>query len=591
MTFEIAFVFATIGVALFLFVTERFPIDQVAIAIPVVLLAGGVIDAEQAVAGLGNTATVTVAAMLVLSLGLVKTGAVAAIARWATGLSLGGETGRLLALSLLAAAVSPFLNNTAVVVVFLPVFLALAQRSGRPASLYLMPLSFSAILGGTVTLIGTSTNLIVYGMARERGLDALHMFSIAPLGLLYLGVGMTYLFTVGRRLLPRRDTPPDLSGKYSVRDFVTEFEVTPASPARGKTLRELGWGRLYDVTVLGIRRARREIWAPGARRHVREGDVLYVRGDTDRLLRLAARERLATPAERVPRTELQAPDTKLVEVLVSPGSPLVGHTLREVRFQQRYGAVVLAVQHHGRTVPESPARVRLDVGDLLLVHGPATALDALADEPGIVPLAEVSGVRGTRPRAVVAVGILVGVVASAGLGLIPILPAALAGVVVMLFTRCVHLEEVYHELDWSVVFLLAGLIPLGTAMDVSGAAEWLAGSVAGLLGRLGPAGVVAVFYLLTSLLTEVMSNNATAIVLTPIAILTAGELGMSPYALLVALMFGASASFMTPVGYQTNALIYGPGGYRFTDFLRVGLPLNLLLLVTAAVFIPVLWPS
>lgn len=591
MTYEIAFVFVTIGAALFLFVTERFPIDQVAIAIPVVLLAGGIIAPEEAVAGLGNTATVTVAAMLVLSLGLVKTGAVAMLARWATGAPLGGERGRLAALCLLAAAVSPFLNNTAVVVVFLPVFLALAQKSGRPASLYLMPLSFAAILGGTVTLIGTSTNLIVYGMARERGLDALRMFSIAPLGLLYLGVGMAYLFTVGRRLLPRRASPPDLSGKYSVRDFVTELEVTPGSTAVGRTLRELEWGKRYDVAVLGIRRARREIWAPGARRHVREGDVLYVRGDTARLLRLASRERLATPAERVPRGDLAAPDTKLVEVLVTPGASVVGHTLREVRFQQRYGAIVLAVQHHGRPVAESPARVRLEVGDLLLVHGPASALDALADEPGFLPLAEVSGVGGVRPRAAVAVAILGAVVAVAAVGLAPILPAALAGVVLMLFTRCVRLEEVYDELDWSVVFLLAGLIPLGLAMDESGAAEWIGRSVAALLGPLGPVGAVAVFYLLTSLLTEVMSNNAAAVVLTPIAILVAADLGMNPYALLVALMFGASASFMTPVGYQTNALIYGPGGYRFTDFLRVGLPLNLLLLGVAALFIPLFWPS
>lgn len=592
MTFEIGFVFAVIAVALVLFATERVPIDQVALAVPVVLLLGGVITAEQAVAGLSSTATVTVGAMLMLSLGLVKTGAIAVIARWATSAPLGGPVLRLLLLSLVVGAVSPFLNNTAVVVVFLPVFLALAHQADQPPSRYLIPLSFSAILGGTITLIGTSTNLIVYGMARARGFDDLNMFSIAPLGLIYLAVGLAYLFTVGRTLLPRRHRPPDLSRKYSVRDFVTELEVTPESPAVGRTLREVDWGRIYDVSVLGILRAEREIWAPGARRYVRAGDVLYVRGDTAKLLRLARKEKLATPAQRRERAPVpHAEDTKLVEVLVAPGSPLVGHTLRDIRFQQRYDAVVLAIQHHGVPVREALADARLDVGDLLLVHGPVAALDALADVRGFVPLSEVEPPPGARPRALVAVGIMTAVVVTAGAGFLAILPAALAGVVLMLFTRCVRLEEVYAELDWSVVFLLAGLIPLGIAMDESGAAAWIGGGVAGLLGGFGPMAAVAVFYLITSLLTEAMSNNAAAVVLTPVALITAGTLDMNPYALLVAVMFGASASFMTPVGYQTNTLVYGPGGYRFLDFFKVGAPLNLLLLLTAAAFIPLFWPS
>lgn len=593
MTFEIAFVFLVVLGALALFAAERFPIDQVAIAIPVVLLVGGIITPAEAVSGLSSEATVTVAAMLVLSLGLVKTGLVGAIARWARTAPLGPSWVRLLLFCLLVGLLSPFLSNTAVVVVFIPVFLALAQAADEPASLYLMPLSYSAILGGTVTLIGTSTNLIVYGMARDRGLEQLGMFSIAPIGLIYLAAGLLYLFTFGRRLLPRRRGVPDLSRKYTVRDFVTELEVGEDSPAAGKTLAELRWGELYDVSVLGILRAQpnREIWAPGARRDIRKGDVLYVRGSSDQLLRLARRERLATAAARSERPEVpHREDTRLAEVLVAPGCPLVGQTLADVRFQQRYGCIVLAVQHHGVPVRGPLARVRFEVGDLLLVHGPARALDGLAGEPGFVLLGEVRPPE-ARPRAAFAAAIMAGVVVAAGAGLVTILHAALVGVVLMVFTGCVRLEEIYAELDWMVIFLLAGLIPLGVAMDGTGAAEWLARGIAGALAPAGAVPTLAAFYLCTSLLTSIMSNNATAVVMTPVAILTAVDLGMNPYALLVAVMFAASAGFATPFAYQTNAMVYAPGGYRFADYLKVGAPLNLLLLLTATILIPLFWPS
>jgi len=591
MTLEILVVYGVIVLALVLFVAERYPMEQVALGVPVVLLAAGVIGAEEAVAGLSSPATVTVGAMLVLGLGLTKTGAVEAVGRWARAAPPGEPGVRLFALCALAAAVSPFLNNTAVVVVFLPVFLEVARHVGEAPSRFLIPLSYSAILGGTVTLVGTSTNLVVDGLARSRGYAGLGIFSIAPLGLVYLGVGFLYLFTVGRRLLPTREGPLDLSGKYDVRKFLAELQVEPGSPVVGHTLEELGWGELYGVSVVGIQRGPREIPAPEARRTARAGDIFLVQGDTDRLLRLAREQRLSTPSARMPEEEPGRRDVRLVELLVAPGSPLAGSTLRETRFQQRYGAVVVAIQHHGITLHERLPDRTFEPGDILLVHGPAGALDALADESGFVPLGEVERHRETRPRALVAILILAGVVAAAATGLTTILSAALAGSVLMLFTGCVRIREVYDELDWRVVFLLAGLVPLGIAMDTSGAADQVAGGLAGLLASSGPVVAVAVVYVVVSLLTEVMSNTAAAIVLTPVALRTALELNMNPYALLVAVMFGASASFMTPVGYQTNTLVLGPGGYRFSDYLRVGAPLNLLLLVTASLLIPVFWPS
>lgn len=592
MSLEIAFVFVVLGVALWLFISERYPVDQVAVAIPVVLLVGGVLTPEEAVSGLSSPATVTVAAMLILGLGLVKTGAVATLGRWARTAPLGGPTSRLLVLCLVVAAVSPFLNNTAVVLVFIPVFVSLAQQAQEPASRYLMPLSFAAILGGTVTLIGTSTNLVVWGLARDRGFVELEIFSVAPLGLIYLAVGLAYLFTLGQWLLPRRLGPPDLSQKYEVRRYVMELEVGKDSPVAGKTLQELKWRELYKVSILGIQRGRRSISAPAAERFIEAGDVLFVQGDTRRLLGLARRLKLATPAERVRRTlKLEHPEGRLVELLIAPGSSLADQSLKDSRFRQKYGATVLAVQHHGVAVETAKlADIPLAVGDLLLVHGPIGVLDQLADAADFVPMAEVERTA-PRPRALVAIGIMVGVIAIAGIGVWSILQAALVGVFLMIFSGCVRLKEIYQELDWSVVFLLAGLIPLGVGMFNSGAAEWLAQGVSSWLAPYGPTVAVGAFYLVTSLLTAVMSNNASAVVLTPVALVTAADLGMNPYALLVAVMFGASASFITPVGYQTNTLIYTPGAYRFGDFLKVGGPLNLLLLVTAAIFIPIIWPA
>lgn len=592
MSWEIAFVFGVVLVALVLFVAERYSIDQVAIAIPVVLLLAGIITPQDAVSGLSNPATVTIACMLILGLGLTKTGAVAAIGRWARAAPLGGPRRRLFVLCLVVGVVSPFLNNTAVVVVFLPVFISVAYQASQPVSLYLMPLSFAAILGGTVTLIGTSTNLIVFGMAEERQLTELSMFSIAPLGIIYLGVGLLYLFTVGRRLMPRRPGAMDLAGKYAVREHVTELEVGPDSPGLGRNLRDLKWRERYEVSILGLRRGDRVIWAPDAERRILQGDILYAQGGKVALQTLARLEKLDRPAEwRRDALDLYTTHAGLLEILVAPGSPLAGHTLADLRFQQRYGATVLAVQHRGQTVRDQLTAIRFEVGDSLLAHGHAGSLVALGEDPGFVRLSHVEQPSEPRPRAVVALVIMAAVVVAAASGKISIMPAAMAGVVLMLFTRCVSLEEVYAELDWLVLIVLAGLLPLGIAMDRSGAAEWLVHSLLGNLGTFSPFVVVGVFYLFTSLLSAVMSNTATAVVLTPVAILAATDLGMNPYALLVAVMFGASASFMTPMGYQTNTLVYGPGGYKVMDFMKVGAPLTLLLTIVAALLIPVFWPA
>ena len=590
MTPEAWFTCGVLVLALVLFVLERFPIEQVAISVPVVLLAAGILTPSEAIAGFANPATLTVAAMFVLSIGLVQTGAVRRIARWAQASRLGPNWMRLLVLCLVVSAVSPFLNNTPVVLVFLPVFLAIAKRNGEAPSRYLIPLSFSAILGGTVTLIGTSTNLIVYGIAYEHGYRDLGMFSISALGLIYLGTGLIYLMTVGRWLLPSRELPIDLSSKYDVRRFLTEMRVPSGSGAESRTLRELGWGETYAVTVVGISREDEVIWAPGGRHRLRADDVLLLRGDSEQLLTLshtAGLRPISGGQERDPLVGDE--DQRMVEVLIAPDSPLVGHTLGELRFQRRNWATVLGIQRAGEPVRSRLASVRLEAGDLLLLHGSAAMLDLLADEDGIVPLSQVRTRFRPGPRAGFAAAIMAAVILLAALDVMNILSAALIGVVLMLFTGCVRMNEIYERVDWMVIFLLAGLLPLGPAMEKTGAVDAIVDQLANSIGGLPPEFVILLFYLITSLLTAIMSNNAAAVVLAPVALGSAEALGLNPYALLVAIMFGASASFMTPMGYQTNAMVYGPGGYRFADYLRVGGPLNLLLAVVASLLIPRMW--
>ncbi len=590
MTPDALIVLVVLGIALIAFVTERVPIAQVAMAIPVVLLLTGVLEPAEALAGFSNDATITVAAMLVLSLGLTRTGVVRDLARLLERHERGSVGVRLFLLCGVAALASPFLSNTAVVVVLLPIFLAMARRNDQPPSLYLIPLSFSAILGGTVTLIGTSTNLVVAGLATRQGVEGLSVFSITPLGLIVLVVGTVYMWTVGRLLLPRREAPMDLSQRYGVREFQAELRVTQDTRALGEAPPREAWQERYGVSVVGIQRGEARPAGASTPLVLREDDRVLVRGNTDDLLAFAKAEGLGPPREP---TEAEAADgdTRLVEVLVGPGAPLIGRTLGEVRFQQRHDCTVLAVQHHGLVVRRRLRDLRIRVGDLLLVRGTGAALANLAEHAGFVGLAEVDGTVRPIRRQVVAVLTMAAVVAAAGLGLASIVTCALTGAVVLLFAGCLRVEDIYADLDWGVLFLLAGTIPLGIAMDSSGAAALLADALARGLGDASPTLVVLVLYLVTSVLTEVMSNNAAAVVLTPVALSLAASTDASPTALVVAVMFGASASFMSPIGYQTNAMVHSAGGYRFIDFLKVGLPLNLLLAAVVAGVIPLMWPA
>jgi di/tricarboxylate transporter len=414
------------------------------------------------------------------------------------------------------------------------------------------------------------------------------MFEFSQLGVILLGVGLVYLLVVGPWLLPaRRGT--DLAETYRLREYITEVRVLPDSPLIGKTVVESRLGERHDANVLEILRQDRRIWSPHDTR-LQAGDILLVQANVQNLMDLRARTGLTIEPEfQLKDATLSGDEMALTEALVAPRSTLAGRTLAEAYFRWRYEAIVLALQRQGRLLRGKLARVRLRFGDALLLLLRRQDLPRLRASDDLVVLAEVEAPSLRSGRALLALGIITLVVLAAALGVVPILVSAILGALAMVLTRCLTMDQAFQAIDWRVIFLLAGVLPLGMAMERSGTAAGLAQTALGLVGHFGPLAVLAVIYLMTALLTEVMSNNAAAVLLAPIAISAGTSMGISPKPLLMAVMFAASTSFATPVGYQTNTMVYGAGGYRFADFTRVGLPLNILFWILAVVWIPKFW--
>lgn len=591
MTFDIAFVLALVVLAVILFATEKLPVDLVALLVMGALLLSGVITPEQGIAGFSNTATITVGAMFVLSAGLFKTGAVN---------YLGRALGRLFRLHLwmglvvtmiIAGVLSGFINNTPVVAIFLPILLGVARDLDVSPSRLLMPLSFASMFGGVCTLIGTSTNILVSAIAEQHGEPAFGMFEFTPLGAIFFAAGLVYMIFIGVRLIPERRGKGDLTQTFGMGDYLIDVVLLPEAKSVGKSVAEAPLAKELDIDILEVRREGRLIPFPTSETMLAAHDVLRVRCEVEKIKQLQERQGIALKPEIEWRDEeLESAETMLVEAVIAPNSVLDGKTLRDIRFRSYFGGTVLALRHRGETVHENLETTTLRAGDVLLVKIRRDHLIHLEEHEAFLVVSEV-GLPTFRKRKVLpAVAIVAGVVLTAALNILPILVSAIAGSILMLLTRCLDLEDAYKAIEWKVIFLLAGVLSLGVALEKTGAAQLLSSAMVDAIGAWGPIAVVAAFYLLTSLLTEAMSNNATAALLAPIAIATADALGVDSRPFLMAVTFAASSSFMTPVGYQTNTLIYGPGQYKFTDFLRVGTLLNLLFWVLATLLIPVFWP-
>ncbi len=572
--------------AVILFVTEKLPVDVVALLVLSSLLVFGVLTPTQALSGFSSPATLTVAAMFVLSAGLQASGALRglgnALARihrgWLFGLVMMG----------LVALVSAFINNTAAVAVLLPIVIAATVQNGKPPSKFLIPLSYAAQFGGVCTLVGTSTNLLVDSLARQSGHAGFELFEFTQLGVIFVVVGISYLMLVGRFLLPDLGIPEQDDGDRRGR-FLVELHVPEKSPATGQRAAEVLRDETEDVTLLEIFRDGLAVLSPWDET-VQAGDRLLLRGDFHEIERV--RRELKLTFDPVARDLAGDPaaDRVHVEALVAPGSRLVAQTIAGVRFGHTYRCRVHGLSRHRLFSKQPLDQIPLAVGDVLLLDAAERTVSALRADPALVVLGQRLQPRVDIRRAVVSALILASVITVAGMGWLPIVASALLGCAALVVLRCLTSEEAYAAIDWRVIVLLAGMIPLGIALQASGGADWVAERTVGLMGGYGPLATLAVLYLLTAVMTEVMSNNAAAVLVVPIALATADAMGVDAKPFLVAVAFAASTSFATPVGYQTNTMVYSAGGYRFADFLKIGVPLNLIFWAMAVALIPRYFP-
>jgi di/tricarboxylate transporter len=582
---------AVLAGAVALFVTEKLPVDVVAMLVLASLLVLGLVTPAEALSGFSSEATITVAAMFVLSAGLAHTGALLPVGR------MFGRVKRpwlfLVLLMLVIGPISAFVNNTAAVAVFLPMVLAATAANRMSPSQLLIPMSYAAQMGGVCTLIGTSTNLLVNSMAKDLGHPGFGLFDFAPLGLIVMGAGFLYLMLFRRWLLPHHP-PSGLAETYELGKYITELRVMEKSPLIGKSVSQAQLAEKHSVYVLELLRGEEKHWSPRAEL-LREGDVLLVRGDWARLEALKDTTRLELDSEfKLKDSQFTGEDGDaaqvLAEVMVAPGARMVGQTLAQLDFQWHYNATVLALHRRGEVLREKIKDIPLNVGDVLLMLAPRADLDVIRANANLVVLNERGEGKQPRRKAFLAVGIMIAAVAVAAMGILPIVASAILGGIALVATRCIGNDQAYAAIDWRVIVLLAGVLPLGIAMQKSGLAQTVADFGVDMVGGFGPLAVLAAIYLITALLTEMMSNNAAAVLITPIAFTTALSMDVSPTPFLVAVMFAASTSFATPVGYQTNTMVYNAGNYRFVDFMRMGIPLNLLFWGMAVYFIPTFFP-
>ena len=597
MTLEIAIVLGVITLMFILFVMELFPLDVTALSILAVVLALGYISPEEAISGFANPAVITIALLFVLSHALQKSGILEYMVIRLNKLT---ERSRFLGLFVFLISValaSAFVNNTAIVAIFIPLTIRLAQKYNLSPSKLLMPLSYISIIGGTLTLVGTSTNLLVNSIYVNSisSSPPLGMFEFAKFGLVMLVIGMAYLLIAVPFLIPSRTVTSSLTKSYHMGGYLTELKVSAESPLVGRTCKERAVNKNYDITVLDILRDGKLISNNIRDTFIHPEDILFVRGSLENFLRMKEVEKVTMLTdEKLTQVELIHDDNTLVECLITNQTDLVGKSLMEINFRRRFGSFILAIRREGEILRKKIAHVVLQAFDTLLIYGPIEKIKELSDSGDFIVLGEIEATLQKHKYWWVSVAVILGTVILAALGIVPILKGALIGAIFLLVIRVITANEAYQSINWQVIVLIAALIPLGIVIQKSGTAFWI-GTVLNDIANafnplIRPTIMLSLVYLVTIILTEMTSNAATAIIMTPIAISAAQQMGLDPRTFVFAVCFAASASFITPIGYQTNLMVYGPGGYKFTDYVRVGLPLAIVLWCIATWLIPILWP-
>ncbi len=605
-------VFGILTLTVILFASDRLRLDVVALMAVLLLLLTGILTPAEALAGFSDPIVLIIAGLFIVGAGLFRTGVADALGQQLVRLAGTGEARLIVAIMLIVAFLSAFLSSTGTVAVFLPVVVSLAQRTGISPTKLLLPLAYASLIGGMLTLIGTPPNIVVSNQLQSAGMTPFGFFSFTPVGAVMLMIGIAYMATVGRRLLPERahlsgasrdgKTPIDpatLLALYDLPGKLARVQVEPASPLVGQTLAQANLRARYRVNVVDVEPPASQgmVASPQVARSeitLKPMDVLLVKGSADDVARLAKEQQVRVLATGVNPDDLITEETGIVELVLTPRSRLIGHTLREVRFQDTYQVLVLAILRMGAPLDAPTSRVELRFGDTLLVQGDWERIASLLDERNdFVVVGEIRRPpvrRALTRRAPIALAIMIGMLLLISFEVMPMVTAVLLAAVAMVLTGCLSMDEGYRAINWESVVLIAGMLPMATALDKTGGMSLVASGLTATLGAVSPLALMAGLFILTAIFSQFISNTATTVLMAPIALQAAIELGVSPYPLLMIVALAASTAFATPVASPVNTLVLGPGDYRFTDFVRVGTPLLVVMLIASLLVVPVLFP-
>jgi di/tricarboxylate transporter len=590
MTPQIAILLAILAAALFLFAVEWVSADVVALGVLLTLVLTGLLPVEQAFTGFGSETVIMILGLLIITAALERTGVVELAGRAILDRT-GKDSQRVLGVVMITAAVlGAFMSNTASTAFFIPIVIGLARQTRISPSKILMPLAFASILTSSVTLVSTSTNLVVSGMLSRAGMAPMAMFELAPVGIPIAIAGLLYMFLIGRRLIPDRVPPDELTEEFGLRPFLTEVLILPNSPLVGKTLVESGLGQKLDLTVLRVVRSKRKHLAPQADLTLEGGDVLLVEGQRDNILKIKDEAGIDIKADvMLSDPDLETENMRLAEGMVLLHSPLINRTLKGIGFRERYGLQVLAINRAGETIYRKISQIPLRLGDVLLLQGHQDNFRPLERDNILRLLGEVKERRINLPRARIAILTFVVALALTTFEVLTLPVAVMLASVVMFVTRCITPEDAYREVEWKAIILIGSMLAFGHAMELTGTAEYLAGQLANLAGDAHPSWLLAGFFALTVLLTQPMSHQAATVVILPVALQTAGQLDLNPRSFAMMVALAASTSFLTPLE-PSCLMVYGLGRYRFMDFLKVGSLLTVIIFLIALVMVPIIWP-
>nr|MBC7612242.1 SLC13 family permease [Pseudopedobacter sp.] len=596
MTIDQWITIAIIIIAVILFITEWLSVDLIGLIIISLLIISGVITPVDAVGGFSNSATITIMAMYGLSAAILNTGELVNVGNYLSKVLVKNKTKGILLIMIFAGVISAFINNTPVVAVFIPIILAASAKANISPSKILIPLSFASMFGGLCSLIGTSTNILVSGIAQTEGLAPFGMFEMAPVGIILFVVGVLYLLFAGDKLIPERTLSNQLTKNYDMGKYLTDIRILPDAPSIGKTIAESTIITDLKIDVIGFRRKEEHFTEPNYSTMVEAGDILRLSCNFKQISTIQQREGVEIiQGNIISDEELKTKDITLAEVLVTPGSELQGKTISQARFKHQFGAVAIAIRSRRGILHTRLTRTKLRPGDILLLRGNNEIFAEYKnwtheiENPFIIISEKEEKIAVNKRNMLIVFSILALVVLLPSFNILPILASAILGVTALVLFRSITMAQLYKAINWNIIFLLAGTISLGIAMEKTGTANLMAENILSVFGSWGPIALVSILYLVTTILTELISNSASAVLLTPIAISMAHTMEVDAKPFLFAIMFAASASFMTPVGYQTNTMIYTAGNYKFIDFFRVGAPLNLIFWILASILIPLFY--